>query len=86
MKRNKTIHNKQYSDLVEKLYLERKCLGLSQAEVGNCLNMTQSEISKIESGERRLDILEFKKLLLTYHMNENMKLKKFVMDFFEMDK
>jgi len=81
MKRNKTIHNKQYSDLVEKLYLERKCLGLSQAEVGNCLNMTQSEISKIETGDRRMDVLEFKEILKVYRVSENTKLNQLVIDF-----
>ncbi len=81
MKRDKTIHNKQYSDLVEKLYLERKCLGLSQTEVGNCLNMTQSEISKIETGDRRMDILEFKEILKVYRVSENTKLNQLVIDF-----
>jgi transcriptional regulator with XRE-family HTH domain len=81
MKRDKTIHNKQYSDLVEKLYLERKSLSLSQTEVGNHLNMTQSEISKIETGDRRMDILEFKEILKVYRVSENTKLNQLVIDF-----
>lgn len=86
MKRNKTIHNKQYHDLIDKLCQERKRLGLSQTEVADCLKMTQSEISKIESSERRIDILEFKELLTVYRMNENKNLKQLVMEFFELEK
>lgn len=85
MKRRKTIHNEQYSNLIERLCQERKRLGLSQTEVANHLNMTQSEISKIETNERRIDILEFKKLLSVYRMNENLKLKQLVMEFLELE-
>jgi len=85
MKRNKTIHNQLYSDLIDQLHSERKRLGLSQVEVANALNMTQSEISKIESTERRLDILEFKRLLKIYRVSENLKLKECVLKFLELE-
>jgi Helix-turn-helix. len=85
MKRPKTIHNQLYSDLVEKLCSERKRLGLSQTEVADQLNMRQSEISKIETTERRIDILEFAQLLQVYRINENTKLKQFVMDFLQLE-
>lgn len=85
MKRNKTIHHNKYSDLIKKLYQERKRLGLSQSEVANSLKMTQSEISKIETCERRIDIFEFKELLFVYRIHDNLKLKKLVMEFFELD-
>ncbi len=85
MKRNKTIHNEQYSNLIDKLSQERKRLGLSQTEVAHSLNMAQPDISKIEIGERRMDILEFKELLITYRINENKTLKKLVMEFFELE-
>jgi transcriptional regulator with XRE-family HTH domain len=86
MKRNKTIHSEQYSNLIEKLCQERMRLGLSQAEVASCLKMTQSDISKIETGERRLDILEFKVLLKAYRIKENKKLNKLVVEFFELER
>lgn len=81
MKRNKTIHNKEYGDLIDKLCSERKCLSLSQTEVSEHLNMTQSEISKIETGDRRMDILEFKQILKVYRVSKNKKLKQLVIDF-----
>lgn len=85
MKRNKTIHNEQYIDFIDNLCLERKRLGLPQSYVASRLGMTQSEISKIENKERRIDILELKELLLIYRMKDNTKLKFFVLTFFELD-
>lgn len=81
MKRNKTIHNNLYTNLIEALSRERKRLGLSQTDVASCIGMRQSEISKIESFERRLDILEFKELLKIYHVEDNLELKKLVTKF-----
>lgn len=85
MKRNKTIHNEHYNKLIEILYKERKRLGLSQTEVAARLKMTQSDISKIESSERRIDIMEFKEILSIYRINENRKLKQVVIEFFELE-
>ena len=85
MKRQKTIHSKEYTELIKQLGQERTRLGLSQSEVASSLHMTQSDISKIEMGERRIDILEFKALLKTYRVHENNKLKKLVIDFFELE-
>lgn len=85
MKRNKTIHNKEYSDLIDKLCSERKCLSLSQTEVSEHLNMTQSEISKIETGDRRMDILEFREILKVFRVSENKKLKQLVIDFLRLE-
>lgn len=80
-KRQKTIHNEQYQYLLGQLSLERRRLGLSQAEVAESLGMTQSEISKIETGERRVDILEFKNIINVYRVNKNEKLNGLVVDF-----
>lgn len=82
MNTSKSIHSPEYSDLVEALTRERKRLGLSQAEVGQLIGMSQSDISKIENQERRVDVLEFKRLLLVYRVSDNPKLKSYVEDFF----
>lgn len=81
MKRNKTIHNDFYTQLIEALSQERKRLGLSQTEVAQCLKMRQSEISKVESFERRLDILEFRDLLKVYRVQDNAQLMRLVVNF-----
>lgn len=85
MNRTKTIHTKEYCDFIQLLCSERKRLGLSQLEVANRAGMTQSEVSKIESSERRLDIYELKLLLKVYRVQHNEKLKHIVELFFELD-
>ncbi|EKF9197197.1 helix-turn-helix domain-containing protein [Vibrio cholerae] len=64
---------------------ERKRLGLSQLEVANQLGMTQSEISKIEAAERRVDIFELKEILKIYRVQHNERLKNIVIDFLELE-
>jgi transcriptional regulator with XRE-family HTH domain len=51
-------HTAQYQQFLEKLRAARKQAGLTQAEVASHLGKPQSYVSKCESGERRLDIIE----------------------------
>ncbi|HGF7479395.1 TPA: helix-turn-helix transcriptional regulator [Vibrio mimicus] len=81
MSRTKTIYNQEYCLFIQCLCDERKRLGLSQLEVANQLGMTQSEISKIEAAERRVDIFELKKILKVYRVQHNERLKNIVIDF-----
>lgn len=81
MSSGKTIHAAQYADLVGFLRSERKRLGLSQQEVSQAVGMAQSDISKIENQERRLDVFEFQKLLQIYRLGENRKLENLVTEF-----
>ncbi len=48
-----------YKKLCELLIAARKKAGLHQADVARALGVHQSFVSKIESGERRLDVVEF---------------------------
>ena len=57
---NKSVYSKEYKDIVERLKTMRIKSGLSQQEVAIKLGKPQSYISKIESGERRLDVVEIK--------------------------
>ncbi|GLT15513.1 helix-turn-helix domain-containing protein [Vibrio algivorus] len=85
MSRTKTIYNQDYCLFIQCLCEERKRLGLSQLEVAQKLGMTQSEISKIEMSERRVDIFELKQLLRVYRVQHNEKLRHFVVDFFGLE-
>lgn len=85
MNRTKTIHTPEYCFFIQALCAERKRLGLSQLEVAEAIGMGQSEISKIESIERRIDILELKQLLKVYRVQNNEKLKRLIIMFFEME-
>lgn len=79
----KTIYNSDYIELIQILSSERKRLGISQKEVATLLDISQTDISKIERLERRLDILELKSLLKIYRISSNQNLQSLVLNFFE---
>jgi transcriptional regulator with XRE-family HTH domain len=61
----KSIYTKQYRVLIARLKQARIEAGLSQVQVAKALATTQSHVSKAESGQRRLDVIqlqEFSKL------------------------
>ena len=55
----KSIHHKLHSTLRVILVNARKDLGLSQRDLAERLGVTHSVIGKIETGDRRLDVIEF---------------------------
>ena len=67
----KTIHSKEYKQVVERLKKSRINSGLTQSEVAQKLGKSQSYISKVEVGEQRLDVIELKKLARIYKKNIN---------------
>lgn len=66
MHMSKSIFSKDYKDIIERLKKARIDAGLTQQEVAEKLDKPQSFISKIESGERRLDVAEVKKFANVY--------------------
>ncbi|OGI32692.1 MAG: hypothetical protein A2420_00865 [Candidatus Moranbacteria bacterium RIFOXYC1_FULL_44_13] len=62
----KTIKTKEYAKFIEKLRKARLEAGLKQIEVAKKVKRPQSYISRVESGEYRLDILEVKKFAKIY--------------------
>lgn len=85
MSKQKTVYDSEYRALIDGLARERKRLGLSQCEVSELTHLNQSEISKIENFERRLDILEFKRLLLAYRINGNQSLSFLVKNYLNLE-
>ena len=63
---SKSVYSKDYKEIIERLKKARVEVGLSQQEVADKLNKPQSYISKIESGERRLDVAEIKSFASVY--------------------
>jgi len=63
---NDTIYSKGHKQLIEKLKNARIEIGLDQIEVAERLNKTQSYISKAESGQRRIDIIQLKEFAKLY--------------------
>lgn len=54
-----STHHRQYQALLGLLRSWREDAGLTQSQVGERLGNTQTFISKVERGERRLDVVEF---------------------------
>ena len=63
---SKSVHSKEYQELLAKLRKARKAAKLTQVEVARRLRKPQSFVSKFESGERRLDAVELKAIAKLY--------------------
>ena len=57
---DKTIYTKSHRYMVKQLIKARKKVGLKQKDVAKRLDRTQSYISKIEAGQRRIDVVQLK--------------------------
>lgn len=62
----KSIYSKEYRTVIDKLKKARFDARLRQEDVASKLKKTQSYISKIERGERRIDVVELKGLAKIY--------------------
>jgi transcriptional regulator with XRE-family HTH domain len=58
----KSLYSSRYEMFRTLLVDARRCAGLSQGDVAERLSRPQSYISKVERGERRLDVIEFLEL------------------------
>lgn len=55
----KTLRSPRQQRLIELLIAQRKKAGLSQAALADALGRYQSVIAAMESGSRRIDVVEF---------------------------
>lgn len=58
-KLRQSIHSSEHELLRQIFIQQRKALGLSQRDLANCMGIIYSAIGKIETGDRRLDVIEF---------------------------
>lgn len=86
MTKKKTIHDKQYQELISELTKERVRLSISQDELAAQIGLNQSDISKIEKFEKRLDVLEFAFILKELRISENSRLQKIITRFVGLQK
>jgi transcriptional regulator with XRE-family HTH domain len=63
---SKTIYSKGHKALIAKILKAREDAGLRQEDVAKILKRTQSYISKIEAGQRRVDIVQLKEFAKVY--------------------
>lgn len=73
---SKTIYSTEHKFIIERLKNARIEVGLDQEKVAELLGKTQSFISKIESGQRRIDIVQLKEFAKIYKKNFNYFIKK----------
>ncbi len=73
----KTLNKKEYKVFLEQLYRLRLGSGLRQSDLADTIKSPQSFISKVESGERRLDIIELREICVSLGSN----LKEFINEF-----
>ena len=63
----KSIYSEEQSFLTKKLIEARKNSNFSQKEVAEKLERTQSYVSKVESGQLKIDVIELKKFAKLYN-------------------
>jgi transcriptional regulator with XRE-family HTH domain len=62
----KTIHTTEYKQFITKLKQARLSARLTQKQAAKKLNQPQSYISKIETRQQRIDIIELNKFAKIY--------------------
>jgi transcriptional regulator with XRE-family HTH domain len=62
----KSQHTRRYERLLKALHRARKAAGLTQLDVAGRLGTYASYVSKCESGERRIDVVELAEFCRLY--------------------
>ena len=62
----RSTYSPAYRRFLGRLADARKSAGLTQREVGRALRIPQSRVSRMESGERRVDVIELDELARLY--------------------
>jgi transcriptional regulator with XRE-family HTH domain len=55
----KTLQSERHKALIELLVAKREAAGLTQSELAQQLGEYQSFVARLESGQRRVDVIEF---------------------------
>ena len=64
---DKTIYSDAHKYLVNQLKKARADAGFDQKKVAKLLDKTQSYVSRIESGQRRIDVIQLKEFAKIYN-------------------
>jgi transcriptional regulator with XRE-family HTH domain len=62
----KAIYSKDHKYIVEQLKKARQEAGFDQEQVAKLFGKTQSYVSKIEAGQRRIDVVQLKEFARIY--------------------
>ena len=69
---SKTLGSKRHNALIAFLTAKRHAAGMSQTELAKALGEYQSYVARMESGQRRVDVIEYEKLaqILEFEVHE----------------
>jgi transcriptional regulator with XRE-family HTH domain len=67
----KTIKSKEYKVFIQRLIKARLQTGLRQIDVAKKMKRPQSYISRVESGEYRIDVMEIQRFAKLYKKDIN---------------
>jgi len=70
-KRTSSVYDQRYSELIQLLIKARKEKSITQEDLAVKLGIARQNISKIELGQRRLDVLELNDWLLALGLKLN---------------
>jgi len=73
---SKTIYSKDHKFLTEQLKKARVEAGFDQKKAAKLLRKSQSYISKIEAGQRRIDVIQLKEFARIYKKSLDYFIKK----------
>lgn len=62
----RSVHTPAYRAFLKRLLAARVKAGLTQGEASRHLGIPQSRLSRMESGERRIDVIELAELARLY--------------------
>lgn len=54
----KSIHQARYHEMIALLRKKREATGITQLQLAEKMNISQAVVSKIETCERRIDVIE----------------------------
>ena len=60
----KSIHTREYTAFLRLLKQAREDAGMTQVQLAEALDKTQSFVSKVERGETRLDVIQLRSVLV----------------------
>ncbi|WP_417798916.1 helix-turn-helix domain-containing protein [Terasakiella pusilla] len=72
----KTLGTDRHKALVDLLIEQRKAIGMTQQQFADSIDEHQSYVARLESGQRRVDVIEFLRFCSLLKLNPNEALEK----------